>query len=74
MNTDKKRFGVVAVRAGLITPDELVEALQAQAQGNLDGSPHRLVGEILQKQGAMTYSQIGQVIMGLGLVPNVHGP
>jgi hypothetical protein len=70
----KKRFGVVAVQHGFITPDQLVDALKTQVEGGLDGGPHRRVGEILQQQGAMTYSQIGQVLMGIGMVPNLRGP
>jgi hypothetical protein len=70
----KRRFGVVAVQYGFITPDQLIDALKTQVEGDLDGGPHRLVGEILQKQGTMNYSQIGQVLMGLGMVANLHGP
>jgi hypothetical protein len=74
MNIDKERFGAVAIQHGFITPDQLIEALKVQAEDHLDGGPRRRIGEILQEQGAMTYSQIGQVIMGLGMVPNLHGP
>ena len=70
----KRRFGVVAVQHGFITPDQLIDALKVQVEGNLGGEAHRLVGEILQKQGTMTYSQIGQVLMGMGMVPNLRGP
>jgi hypothetical protein len=70
MNIDQKLFGAVAMQQGFITPDQLVEALKVQAEGQ----PHRRIGEILQKQGAMTYSEVGQVIMGLGMITNIHGP
>jgi hypothetical protein len=70
----KKRFGVIAVQHGFITPEQLIEALKTQVEGNLDGGPHRLIGEILQKEGTMTYSQIGEVLMGLGMVSNLFGP
>ncbi len=74
MNIDKERFGAVAIQHGFITPDQLIEALKVQAEDHLDRGPRRRIGEILQEQGAMTYSQIGQVIMGLGMVPNLYGP
>jgi hypothetical protein len=74
MNIDTKRFGDLAIQHGFITPDQLIDALNVQAEGHLDGGPRRRIGEILQGQGAMTYSQIGQVIAGLGMVPNLRGP
>ncbi len=74
MNIDQKLFGGVAIQQGFITPDQLIEALKVQAEGHLDGGPRRRIGEILQGQGAMTYSQVGQVIMGLGMITNIHGP
>ena len=74
MKIDQKLFGGVAIQQGFITPDQLIEALKVQAEGHLDGGPRRRIGEILQEQGAMTYSQVGQVIMGLGMITNIHGP
>ena len=74
MSRQKKRFGVMAVQFGFITRDQLFEALKTQVEDDLNGGAHRLVGEILQKQGTMTYSQIGEVLTGLGVVSNLHGP
>jgi hypothetical protein len=42
-----RRFGVTAVQAGYITQDKLLKALSAQVMDNLEGKPHRLIGEIL---------------------------
>jgi len=74
MSRQEKRFGVMAVQFGFITRDQLFEALKTQVEDDLNGGAHRLVGEILQKQGTMTYSQIGEVLTGLGVVSNLHGP
>ena len=74
MSRQEKRFGVMAVQLGFITRDQLFEALKTQVEDDLNGGAHRLVGEILQKQGTMTYSQIGEVLTGLGVVSNLHGP
>ncbi len=74
MSREKKRFGVMAVQLGFITRDQLFEALKTQVEDDLNGGAHRLVGEILQKQGTMTYSQIGEVLTGLGVVSNLRGP
>ena len=40
----EKRFGVVAVEKGFITPDQLFEALKVQVQEDLETETHRLVG------------------------------
>jgi hypothetical protein len=60
-----RRFGVTAVQTGYITQDKLLKALSAQVMDNLDGKPHRLVGEILRDQGAMTLAQIDEVLQTL---------
>ncbi len=60
-----RRFGVTAVQAGHITQDKLLKALSAQVIDNLDGKPHRLIGEILHDQGAITLAQIDEVLQTL---------
>ena len=70
----EKRFGVIAVQQGFITQDQLFEALKTQVEDNLEKGTHRLLGEILHQQGAMTWSQIGEVLMALGVLEGVFGP
>jgi hypothetical protein len=70
----EKRFGVVAVEEGLITRDQLYEALKAQLDDDLDGRPHRPLGEILLRQGAMTWAQVDAVLETLGLIEKVLKP
>jgi hypothetical protein len=60
-----RRFGVTAVQAGHIIQDKLLKALSAQVIDNLDGKPHRLIGEILHDQGAITLAQIDEVLQTL---------
>ena len=64
----EKRFGVVAVEEGLITRDQLYEALKAQLDDDIDGGPHRPLGEILLEQGAITWAQIDGVLEILGVL------
>jgi hypothetical protein len=61
-----RRFGVISVQEGFITQDQLLKALSAQVIENLEGRPHRLVGEILCEQGAMTKEQVDEVLTILG--------
>ena len=69
----EKRFGVVAVEKGFITPDQLFEALKVQVQDDLETGNHRLLGEILLKQGTMTPSQIDEVLDVLTTLRGVFG-
>ena len=70
----EKRFGVVAVEKGLITRDQLFEALKAQVDQELENGIHQLFGEILCEQGAMTWAQVGEVLQTLGVLQDVFEP
>ena len=52
------RFGDIAVRKGIITEDQLEEALQEQIYQDLFNDYHKLIGEILCEKGWMTQTQI----------------
>jgi len=71
-NHSERRFGVIAVEEGFISPTQLFEALETQVEDDLNGRPHRLIGEILQKQGIMTWAQVGIVLMALGALEDVE--
>jgi hypothetical protein len=68
METDhlEKRFGVLAVEKGLITADQVVEALRIQVSEDLEKGKHRLIGRILLEQGLITLSQIDEVLLATG--------
>ena len=70
----EKRFGVIAVEQGMITRNQLLEALKAQVADNVEKGTHRLIGEILYQQGAITLTQISEVLMALGVIEGVFGP
>ena len=67
----EKRFGVVAVQKGFITPDQLFKALKVQVQDDLEKGDHRLLGEILFDEGVMTWTQVGEVLETLGVLHDV---
>jgi hypothetical protein len=52
------RFGEIAVMKGIITADQLEEALEEQTYQDLSDNTHKLVGEILCEKGWMTQTQI----------------
>lgn len=70
----EKRFGVIAVEQGLITRDQLFQALKAQVDNELENGTHRLLGELLYEQGAMTWARVGKVLETLGVLQDVFEP
>lgn len=62
-----KRFGAVAIESGFITLDNLIEAMKIQVKENLDGSNHRLIGQILWEKGYISSEQIQQVLKTMGI-------
>jgi hypothetical protein len=57
-----KRFGVIAIEKGFITPEQLVDAIKIQITEDLGPAIHRLVGEILLENGHITAEQINDVL------------
>ena len=45
------RFGAIAVDKGIVTANQLKEALTEQADDNLSNMPHRLIGRIFFDKG-----------------------
>ena len=62
-----KRFGIVAIENGFITPEQLIEAMKIQVFEDLEGVKHRLVGEILQDKAYITHTQIDEVLRLMGI-------
>lgn len=57
-----KRFGVIAVEKAYITPEQLVEALRIQVTEEMTTGRHRLIGQILVAQNAMTAEQVEEIV------------
>ena len=43
----EKRFGLIAIRKGFITQEDLIKALSIQVREDVEFESHRQVGEIL---------------------------
>jgi len=69
----EKRFGVIAIEKGFVTPKQFVEALKIQVMDDVEKGKHRLIGRIILEQGIMTLDQIDTVldVLGKGL-PLLH--
>ena len=61
----EKRFGIIAIEKGYITPEELVDALRTQVQEDIDYGCHRIIGEILLAHENMIPAQIEEVLKEL---------
>jgi hypothetical protein len=59
------RFGMIAVEKGFITGHQLVEAAVIQVREDVEGKPHRPIGEILVELGYMRPSQVQVVLWEL---------
>ena len=58
----EKRFGLIAIEKGFITPDELIAALKIQVREDVEHETHRQIGEILLDQNIMSANQIEAVV------------
>jgi hypothetical protein len=67
METDQleRRFGIVAVEKGFVSPRQIQEALEIQVRENIEKKKHRFIGTILVDQGYMKHSQISEVLKAL---------
>ncbi len=66
IDSTEKRFGLVAVKKGFITPSQLSDALKVQVMEDVEKGKHRLLGKILLEQRLITTPQIDVVIESLG--------
>ena len=64
-STIEIRFGIIAVKMGFITAEQLVEALRIQVMGNIEQGEHKLIGTILLERGLITSEQIDEVVKEL---------
>ncbi|MEE9611795.1 MAG: hypothetical protein V3W19_11110 [Desulfatiglandales bacterium] len=65
----EKRFGVIAIEKGFITPEQLIEAIKIQVMEDIEDGKHRLIGRILLEQELITIPQIDEVLGSLGKGP-----
>jgi hypothetical protein len=58
---------MAAVEKGFITGHQLVEATVIQVREDVEGKPHRPVGEILVSLGYMNPRQVDEVLTEMGV-------
>ena len=61
----EKRFGMIAIEKGYISPEDLNEALKVQVREEIEIGNHRLLGAILLYQDRITAIQIDDVVKTL---------
>lgn len=59
------RFGVLAVKKGFVTPDQVVAAMNVQVSEDLKSGFHRPIGIILRDQEIITVQQAKEVLNAL---------
>lgn len=63
VNQEKEfRFGMVAVKKGYATADQIIKALEIQVREDLSIGKHRRIGVILLEQGIVNISQIDEIL------------
>ena len=59
------RFGIIAVKKGFATPEQIVKAFEIQLSEDLAGGKHSRLGKILLDQGAITPPQLNKILQDL---------
>jgi len=62
----EKRFGVLAVEKGYVTPDQVIEGLKIQVMEDMEKQKHRPIGIILMEKGLITSEQLMDVLEAMG--------
>jgi len=62
----EKRFGILAVEKGMITADQVINAMRIQIMDDVEKGKHRLIGLILLEQGLLSLGQIDEVLRAMG--------
>jgi hypothetical protein len=60
-----RRFGTIAVKKGIVTPEQVKEAFMEQLDDDLNGREHRLIGTILFEKNLITWDQVDEVLRDL---------
>lgn len=66
----EKRFGIIAIEKGFITPEEFIEAMKIQVWEDIQLGTHRLIGVILLNLKKLTSTQVEDVLMTLFQKPS----
>jgi hypothetical protein len=58
----EKRFGIVAVEKGFVSPENLIKAMKMQVEEDINLHTHRLIGEILLDLGYISAEKIQEIL------------
>ena len=64
-DTIENHFGIVAIKGGFITPEQLTDALKTQILEELKDDRHRIIGNILYERGYITMPKIADVLVSM---------
>ena len=67
MKISENRFGLVAIKKGFITKDQLHKALILQVEENVEVETHKRIGDILVDLGYITPEQADQIFLSLSI-------
>lgn len=62
----EKRFGILAVEKGMVTAEQVINAMRIQIMEDVAKGKHRLIGLILLEQGVLSLGQIDEVLRAMG--------
>ncbi len=62
----EKRFGILAVEKGLVTAEQVIDAMKVQIMEDVNKGKHRLIGLILLERGLLSLGQIDEVLKAMG--------
>jgi hypothetical protein len=65
MGHEDIRFGMVGVKKGILTPEQVIKALQIQVEENLSTGGHRRIGEILLDKNEIRKKDIQEIMQAL---------
>ncbi len=63
----EKRFGMIAVEKGYISPSQVLEAMEIQVKENMEKNQHRSLGELLVALGYMDKTQVHEVLNAMDI-------
>ena len=63
----EKRFGMIAVEKGYISPSQVLEAMEVQVKENMEKNQHRTLGELLVELGYMDKAQVKVVLSSMDI-------
>lgn len=58
----KNRFAALSTKKGLITDEQIIDALKIQVKENIEEKRHRPIGEILMELGYMNKNQVDEIL------------